>query len=120
MTRPELFPYLWARYLETKDGRSRSGDVDLLAEAVERIEWPGTPEMGPEIARLLRQAYVGDKTGEGGAAYRTIRNQEIVGLAEIHRGMGRSERESADRIADIFGMTPDAVRKVIQRKRGDK
>jgi hypothetical protein len=110
----QFFRHLWWFYQETQDDRARHGDVDLLAEAAERHTWPGAPEIGPAIAQLLRAAYC-DHEGES-PAERWIRDKDICALAEIHSAQGLSKRASAERIADMAGMSPDAVRKIIARK----
>lgn len=115
-----LFRHLWNEYSRTMDGRANAGDVNILAEAVERIDWRGTPEIGAEIARLLRLAYVGDKDGLASKHYRVVRNGEIVGLAKIHATQKLTQKDSFERIADVYGMTVDAVRKVVERERMDK
>jgi hypothetical protein len=75
--------------------------------------------MGPAIAELLRAAYC--KRAEGAApADRLARDREIIGLAEIHRAQGMTTRASEARIGAIYGIDPEAVRKVIKRKSGDK
>lgn len=120
MTDKELFRHIWNEYSRTTDGRANTGDVNLLVEATERVEWPGAPEIGAEIARLLRLAYVGQKEGLASKHYRVVRNGEIAGLAKIHVTQKLTQKESFERIADIYGMTVDAVRKIIERERMDK
>lgn len=115
-----IFRHLWKSYWTTLDGRQIHGDVELLAEAAERIDWPDAPEIGTEISRLLRLAYVGDKEGAASKHYRVVRNRHIAGLAKTHATQNLTQKESFERIADIFGMTVDAVRKVIERERMDK
>lgn len=118
--REALFRHLWQQYQASIDRRARRGDVDLLAEAAERHEWPGAPGMGARVAELLRAAYCKRTEGEA-PADRMTRDREIVGLADIHRQDGISARAAAERIAAIYGMEAEAVRKVIARKRaGDK
>ena len=112
--------HLWKSYQSTIDGRQHYGDVNLLAEAAERADWPGAPEMGAEIARLLRLAYVGEKEGRASKHYRVVRDREIAALAKIHADWNLTQKESFERIAAIYEITEDAVRKVVKRERTDR
>lgn len=116
----QLHRHLWQSYQSTIDGRQTYGDVNLLAEAVERVDWPGAPEMGAEIARLLRLAYVGEKEGRASKHYRAVRNREIAALAKIHADGDLTQKESFERIAKIYKISEDAVRAVVRRELSDK
>lgn len=120
MSADELQRHLWASYKATIDERQKYGDVNLLAEAAERNDWSGAPEMGEEIARLLRHAYVGEKKDRASKHYLVVRNREIVGLAKIHAAENLSQKESFERIAKIYGMSIDAIRKVVEREGLDR
>ena len=115
-----LFRHIWKSYQETIDGRQKHGDVNLLAEAAERMTWPGAPEIGLTIAQILRDQVVGNKVGASSKHYRNVREREIEGLARMHESQGMTAGESHDRIAGIYGMTVDAVRKVLERRTVDK
>ena len=87
---PLAFEHAWKMYKETND-------VEALAEACEHAPFFGQSEMGPEIARLLRQnrsntkydklkdkifldrlvRYFGEKLGSTEAAYEQIAEMEI-------------------------------------------
>ena len=87
---PLAFEHAWKMYKETND-------VEALAEACEHAPFFGQSEMGPEIARLLRQnrsntkyeklkdkifldrlvRYYGEKLGSTEAAYEQIAEMEI-------------------------------------------
>ena len=88
--RPLAFEHAWKMYKETND-------VEALAEVCEHAPFFGQSEMGPEIARLLRQnrsntkyeklkdkifldrlvRYYGEKLGSTEAAYEQIAEMEI-------------------------------------------
>ncbi|MDA8996530.1 hypothetical protein N9H36_07420 [Planktomarina temperata] len=87
---PLAFEHAWKMYKETND-------VEALAEACEHAPFFGQSEMGPEIAKLLRQnrsntkyeklkdkifldrlvRYYGEKLGSTEAAYEQIAEMEI-------------------------------------------
>ena len=87
---PLAFEHAWKMYKETND-------VEALAEVCEHAPFFGQSEMGPEIARLLRQnrsntkyeklkdkifldrlvRYYGEKLGSTEAAYEQIAEMEI-------------------------------------------
>jgi hypothetical protein len=88
--RPLAFEHAWKMYKETND-------VEALAEVCEHAPFFGQSEMGPEIAKLLRQnrsntkyeklkdkifldrlvRYYGEKLGSTEAAYEQIAEMEI-------------------------------------------
>lgn len=116
----ELFRHLWRVYQNTVDGRQKYGDVTVLAEAAERMNWPGAPEMGAAIAAILRNLVAKEKTGTASKHYRNVRHREIAGLARIHRQAGLTAAESHKRLEEIYGtMTPDGVRKIVERASED-
>lgn len=106
--RAALLSFIWRSYTHTIDNRSKAGDVEMLAEAAERNDWAGSPEIGVAIAALLRKAYCNEVKSPPGDS--VLRDREIVELAET---LGASHAT----IADIYGIDPRAVSKVIQRKR---
>ena len=116
----DLFHHLWKTYQATLDGRQKYGDVNLLAEAAERMTWPGAPEIGPTIAQILRDQIIKNKVGAASKHYRNVREREIEGLASIHFSQGLTAKESHERIAKIYHMTSDAVRKILDRNAADK
>lgn len=120
MTDEALFRHLWQSYQATIDGRQKYGDVELLAEAAERMTWPGAPEIGATIARILRIRVVKKKTGLNSKHFRRTRDKEIIGLAAIHRDQGLQDKDSHLRIAEIFRMEVDAVRKVLEGEASEK
>jgi hypothetical protein len=120
MTDEELFRHLWTSYLSTIDGRQTNGDIELLAEAAERMEWPGAPEMGSTIASLLRKKIVKAKTGQASNFNRVVRDREILKLAQIHADQGMTQKDSHECIAKYYKMTVDAVRQQVDRKDLDK
>lgn len=109
---PGLFRHLWQSYEKTKDGRQKYGDLSLLAEAADRMPWPEAPELGHEIAAILRHLDQKTKTNKH---ERNIRNRDICRLFEMQVKSGMSVSKSHECIADIFGMTIDNVRKVVDR-----
>jgi hypothetical protein len=115
-----LFRHLWESYQATIDGRQKYGDVELLAQAAERIAWPGAPEFGSTIATVLREKIVEDKSGLNSKHFKLTRDREIIGLAAIHREQGLPANESRRRIAEMFRMEVEAVRKVLERAASDK
>lgn len=120
MTDENLFRHLWAAYQATIDGRQTNGDVELLAEAAERMEWPGAPEMGRTIAKILRTKVVKGKTGAASNFYRVVRDREIVKLAQIHEDQGMTQKDSFECLAKYYKITVDAVRQQVERKDLDK
>jgi hypothetical protein len=120
MTDEELFRHLWKSYLSTIDGRQTNGDIELLAQAAERMEWPGAPEMGSTIARLLRKNIVKAKTGQASNFHRVVRDREILKLAQIHADQGMTQKDSHECIAGYYNMSVDAVGQTIDRKDLDK
>ena len=116
MTDEDLFRHLWRSYQSTIDGRQKYGDVELLAEAADRMEWPGAPEMGRTIARVLRAKVVKDKIGEASNFHRVARDREILKLAQIHADQGMTQKDSYECIAKYYKTTVDAVRQKVDRK----
>ena len=117
----ELFRHLWRVYQNTIDGRQKFGDVTVLAEAAERMNWPGAPEIGSAIAVILRDVVAKEKTGTASKHYRNVRHREIAGLARIHHQAGLTAAESHKRLEEIYGtMTPDNVRKIVERASEEK
>lgn len=116
MTDEDLLRHLWTAYQSTIDARQTNGDVELLAEAAERMEWPGAPEMGRTIARVLRANVVKDKTGKASKFYRVVRDREIVKLAKIHAEQGMTQKDSYECLAKYYRITVDAVRQQVDRK----
>ena len=116
----ELFRHIWKLYQSTIDGRQKHGDLELLAEAAERMVWPGAPEIGPAIAAILRDLRAKNKSTWASKHYRNVRDKEIARLAQDHLREGITATESQRRWAEIYKMTPDGVRKVIERTREDK
>jgi hypothetical protein len=116
MTDEDLYRHLWSSYQSTINGRQANGDVALLAEAAERMEWPGAPEMGLTIARVLRAKVVKGKTGRAANFARVVRDREIVKLAQIHAEQGMTQKDSYECIARYYKMTVDAVRQQVARK----
>lgn len=84
------------------------------------MNWPGAPEMGSTIAKVLRAKVVKDKRATSSKHFKITRDREILGLAQIHADEGMTQIESHNIIAKYFGMTADAVRKTVTRKRLDK
>jgi hypothetical protein len=115
MTDEELFRHLWTSYLSTIDGRQTNGDIELLAEAAERMEWPGAPEMGSTIASVLRAQVVKDKTGKASKHYKLVRDRQIFDLAQIHADQGMTQKDSHECIAVIFKIEPGAVTKAVTK-----
>lgn len=120
MTDDALFRHLWKSYQATIDGRQKYGDVELLAQAAERMSWPGAPEIGSTIAKVLRDKVVKDKTDLNSKHFKLTRDREIVDLAAIHREQGWSAGDSNRRIAEIFRMEVDTVRKIVELKNPEK
>ncbi len=110
---PGLLRHLWQSYEKTKDGRQKHGDLSLLAQAAERVPWPEAPELGREIAAILRQLDEKTKTSKH---ERNVRDAEICKLFEMQVNAGLPVSKSHERIADIFGMTTDSVRKSMDRE----
>lgn len=119
MTNESLFRHLWLSYEATIDGKQTYGDVGLLAEAAERMEWPGAPEMGRTIATVLRKQVIKDKNDIASKHHKVVRNSEILKLARLHADAKMTQTESHELIAGYFNMTPDAVRKTIEREGSD-
>lgn len=115
-----LFHHLWISYQATIDKRQKYGDVTLLAEAAERMTWPGAPEIGPAIAEILRDQIIKNKVGAASKHHRNVRQREIEALASLHLSQGMTAKDSHERIAEIYNMTSDAVRKSLERKTADK
>ncbi|WP_050524826.1 hypothetical protein [Pseudorhodobacter wandonensis] len=118
----ELLDFLWRSYAKTFDGRTKNGDVELLAEAAERHEWPGAPKIGPAIAALLRAAYC-EKLKGPSPSERLLRDQEILSLMEDFAARGWTSGKLENELAEVYGMDPEAVRKIVKRKQrahGDK
>lgn len=119
----ELFRHLWKLYVSTIDGRQKHGDLELLAEAAERMVWPGAPELGRTMGATLRELAAKGKTGAGTLSkhHRNVRDREIVGLARIHKQAGLTALKSYKRLAEIYvTLTPDGVRKIVERATEDK
>lgn len=112
--RRTLLRHLWSTYQATIDGRTKRGDVEVLAEAAARNDWAGVDEIGDTIAELLIAGYRAEQ--KESPKWRMVRDREIVGLAKIHEEQGLTRTASFERIAHIYGMTPDAVTKVVKRK----
>ena len=120
MTQEALFRHLWTSYESTINKRQKNGDVELLAEAAERMEWPGAPEMGKTIASLLRSQIIKNKTGQASQHHKVVRDREILTLARIHAEDRMAQTDSYETIAEIYNMTVDAVSKQVRRKDLDK
>ena len=120
MTDEGLFRHLWTSYQSTIDGRQTYGDVELLAEAAERMEWPGAPEMGRTIARVLRAKVVKDKIGKASKHYKSVRDRQIFDLAQIHIEQGMTQVASYERIALIFEIEADPVAKVVTKIKSER
>lgn len=111
----------WNQYAATLDNRAAAGDVTILIEALERIvEFPDAPEMAEEITRLLKEAYVKGKIDKSRKHYSVVRKNEILGLAKLHADAKMTQTDSYELIAGYFNMTPDAVRKTVERECSDK
>ena len=116
-----LFRHIWQTYQATVDGRQKYGDVTLLAEAADRMNWPGAPQIGTAIASILRDFVAKEKTGKASKHYRNVRDREIAALARIHLQAGMTSAESQKRLAEFYdNITPDAVRKIVERASEDK
>lgn len=110
---PGLFRHLWQSYEKTKDGRQKLGDLSLLAEAAERVPWPEAPELGREIAAILRKIDEKTKTSKH---ERNVRDADICRLFEMHTNAGLPVIKSYECIANFFRMTTDGVRKVVEQE----
>ena len=108
--RPLAFEHAWKMYKETND-------VEALAEACEHAPFFGQSEMGPEIARLLRQnrsntkydklkdkifldrlvRYFGEELGSTDAAYEKIAE---MGIFEANQGKTKGNVKDASSLKD--------------------
>ena len=107
---PLAFEHAWKMYKETND-------VEALAEVCERAPFFGQSEMGPEIAKLLRQnrsntkyeklkekifldrlvRYFGEKLGSTEAAYEEIAE---MGIFEANQGKTKGNVKDASSLKD--------------------
>jgi hypothetical protein len=107
---PLAFEHAWKMYKETND-------VEALAEACEHAPFFGQSEMGPEIARLLRQnrsntkyeklkdkifldrlvRYFGEELGSTEAAYQKIADMRIF---IANQGATKGEVKDASSLKD--------------------
>lgn len=111
---PGLFKHLWQSYKKSIDGRQKNGDLSILAEAAERVPWPEAPELGREIAAILRQLDWETKTGKHD---RNVRDNDVYRLVEMQVNAGMPVTKSRKCVADIFGMTIDNVREVVNKEK---
>ena len=108
--RPLAFEHAWKMYKETND-------VEALAEACEHAPFFGQSEMGPEIARLLRQnrsntkydklkdkifldrlvRYFGEELGSTDAAYEKIAE---MGIFKANQGKTKGNVKDASVLKD--------------------
>jgi len=107
---PLAFEHAWKMYKETND-------VEALAEACEHAPFFGQSEMGPEIARLLRQnrsntkydklkdkifldrlvRYFGEELGSTDAAYEKIAE---MGIFKANQGKTKGNVKDASVLKD--------------------
>ena len=107
---PLAFEHAWKMYKETND-------VEALAEACEHAPFFGQSEMGPEIARLLRQnrsntkyeklkekifldrlvRYFAEELGSGDAAYEKIAE---MGIFKANQGKTKGNVKDASVLKD--------------------
>lgn len=94
---------LWSDYQETKDKR-------LLIDAVRYADFDGNQSIKDEIIKLLRDA-VGKRSDHG----LKIRNRDISKLHSDNLNSGMNITASYNQVAEVFSMSVDAVRKVIEK-----
>ena len=112
----EIFAHIWSSYQKTIDNKQIHGDVELLAEAADRIVFPGAPDLGPKIACILRTCVVKDKVGENSKHYKVVREREIMARIDLMLGRGVEKGRCYEEIASIYKMTPGAVRMLYDRR----
>ena len=94
---------LWKDYQET-------GDKRLLVDAVRYADFDGNQSIKDEICNLLK-----DAAGKRSDYDLKIRNRDISNLHSNNLDNGMSINASYNQVADVFRMSADAVRKVIEK-----
>lgn len=123
---PLRLRHLWESYLNTIDGRHTNGDVELLIDALQGLDWHGHTEILDAITALLRKRYGStnlpldsDAAHKFGATkhYLTVRNRELRKLYDINVAEGKSNSEIFEYLAKIYQIDVGAVRKVVERSK---
>ena len=95
---------LWREYQDTSD-------VSLLIDAVRYADFNGESAIQQEIIKIL------ERSSQGGQYYKKVRNRDIVRVHSINLENGMTIQESYNAIARVERITPDAIRKVLKKKR---
>lgn len=95
---------LWREYQDTND-------VSLLIDAVRYADFNGESAIQQEIIKIL------ERSSQGGQYYKKVRNCDIARVHSINLENGLTIQQSYNVIAKVERITPDAVRKVLEKKR---
>lgn len=95
---------LWREYQDTND-------VSLLIDAVRYADFNGESAIQQEIIKIL------ERSSQGGQYYKKVRNRDIARVHSINLENGMTIQQSYNAIAKVEQITPDAVRKVLEKKR---
>lgn len=107
----------WRTYLHTLDARSKAGDIEELAAALDGLDeyLPAAFDgMLDEVQDLLRAAY-GDRSRRPAKLLAEARG--IIARFDALRTEGEGVNAAHRRIAAEIGATPDKVKKTILRYR---
>ena len=100
----EVIWQLWKEYKDTND-------VSLLIDAVRYADFNGESEIQQEIIKIL------ERSSQGGQHYKKVRNRDIARVHSINLENGMTIQQSYNAIARVERITPDAIRKVLEKKR---
>ena len=100
----EVIWQLWKEYQDTND-------VSLLIDAVRYADFNGESAIQQEIIKIL------ERSSKGGQHHKKVRNRDIARVHSINLENGMTIQQSYNAMAKNEGMTPDAIRKVMERKR---
>ena len=98
---------IWQLWREYQD----SGDVNLLIDAVRYADFNGESAIQQEIINIL------ERSSQGGQYYKKVRNRDIARVHSINLENGMTIQQSYNAIAKVERITPDAIRKVLEKKR---
>jgi len=100
----EVIWQLWQEYRDT-------GDINLLIDAVRYADFNGESAIQQEIINVL------ERSSQGGQHYKKVRNRDTVRVHTINLENGMTIQQSYNAMAKVEGVTPDAIRKVLEKER---
>lgn len=101
---PVEMDLLWNQY-------QASGDTECLAKAAEIVPFFGKPEIGQEIAKLLRDKHSTKKLE------RAIQWSEIYFMFEAFSAAGFKKEDIYVRLAEYKGIDPESMKRELMRRK---